>query len=39
VEHGISTIIVNATKPNRVYKALKDEKVFGTVIERGETIG
>jgi len=34
VEHGIPTIIVNATEPNRVYKALKGEKVVGTVIER-----
>jgi len=39
VEHGIQTIIVNATKPNRVYKALKGEKVVGTIIEKGETIG
>jgi len=39
IEHGIRTIIVNATKPNRVYKALKGEKVIGTVIEKGETIG
>lgn len=38
VEHGIRTIIVNATKPNRVYKALKGEKVVGTIIEKGETI-
>ncbi len=34
VEHGIQTIIVNATEPNRVYRALKGEKVVGTVIER-----
>jgi isopentenyl phosphate kinase len=34
VEHGIQTIIVNATESNRVYKALKGEKVVGTVIER-----
>jgi isopentenyl phosphate kinase len=34
VEHGIQTMIVNATEPNRVYKALKGEKVVGTVIER-----
>lgn len=38
VEHGIQAIIVNATKPNRVYKALKGEKVVGTIIEKGETI-
>ncbi len=34
VEHGIQTIIVNAAEPDRVYKALKGEKVVGTVIER-----
>jgi len=34
VEHGIQTMIVNATEPNRVYKALEGEKVVGTVIER-----
>ena len=34
VEQGIQTIIVNATEPNRVYKALKGEKVVGTIIER-----
>ena len=39
VEHGIPTIIVNATKPNRIYKALKGEKVVGTIVEKGETIG
>jgi len=38
VEHGIPTIIVNATKPNRIYKALKGEKVVGTIVEKGETI-
>jgi len=38
VEHEIRTTIVNATKPNRVYKALKGEKVVGTIIEKGETI-
>jgi isopentenyl phosphate kinase len=39
VEKGIQAIIVNAAKPNIVYKALKNEKVVGTVIEKGETIG
>ena len=34
VEHGIPVAIVNASKPNRVYKALIGEKVEGTVIER-----
>jgi len=38
VEQGIQTMIVNATKPNRVYKALKGEKVIGTIIEEGEKI-
>jgi len=37
VERGIRTMIVNATKPNMVYKALKNEKVVGTIIEKGET--
>ena len=34
VEHGISATIVNATKPNYIYKALKGEKVEGTLIEK-----
>ncbi|UCE44112.1 MAG: isopentenyl phosphate kinase family protein [Candidatus Bathyarchaeota archaeon] len=34
VEQGIPVIIVNATKPNNIYKALKGEKVVGTIIER-----
>ena len=34
VEKGIRVIIVNAAKPNRVYKALKGEKAVGTVIEK-----
>ncbi len=38
VEHHIQTIIVNATQPLRVYKALKGEKVTGTIIEKGETV-
>ncbi len=38
IEHNIPTLIVNATKPQRVYKALKGEKTVGTIIERGETI-
>ncbi len=33
VEHGRRAIIVNAAKPNNVYKALKGEKVTGTIIE------
>jgi glutamate 5-kinase len=35
VEHGIETVIVNATKPSRVYKALKEQKVVGTVLTKG----
>jgi len=38
VERGIQAIIVNAAKPNNVYKALMGEKVIGTIIEAGETV-
>jgi isopentenyl phosphate kinase len=38
IEHEIQTVIVNATKSRRVYKALKGEKVIGTIIEKGETV-
>jgi len=34
VEHGIPVLIVNASKPGYVYKALKGEKVKGTLIEK-----
>jgi isopentenyl phosphate kinase len=34
VEEGISVAIVNAAKPNRVYRALIGEKVEGTIIEK-----
>jgi isopentenyl phosphate kinase len=34
VNHKIQTLIVNATKSQRVYKSLKGEKVIGTVIEK-----
>lgn len=34
VEHGIPVAIVNASKPDRVYKALIGEKVEGTIIEK-----
>ncbi len=34
VEKGIRVIIVNAAKPNNIYKALKGEEVVGTIIER-----
>ncbi len=36
IEHEIQALIVNATKPQRVYKALKGDKVIGTIIEKGE---
>jgi isopentenyl phosphate kinase len=39
IEHDIETVIVNATKSGRVYKALKGKKVIGTIIEKGETVG
>jgi isopentenyl phosphate kinase len=35
IEKGISVLIVNAAKPKNVYKALKGEKVIGTLIEKG----
>ena len=38
IERRIQTLIVNATKPQRVNKALKGEKVRGTIIEKGETV-
>ena len=38
IEQEIPAIIVNAAKPNNVYKALKGEKVVGTVINKGEKI-
>ena len=34
VENGIPVTVVNASKPNYVYKALKREKVKGTLIEK-----
>jgi len=34
IERGIPIKIVNATKPNYIYKALKGEKVEGTFIEK-----
>jgi isopentenyl phosphate kinase len=34
VEHGIPVLIVNATKPKYIYKALKGERVKGTLIEK-----
>jgi isopentenyl phosphate kinase len=38
VEKGIQAMIINAAKPDNVYKALKSERVSGTVIKRGETV-
>ncbi|PVX25322.1 MAG: hypothetical protein CW691_04905 [Candidatus Bathyarchaeum sp.] len=35
IEKNIQTLIVNATKPLRVYKALKGEEVIGTIIKKG----
>ncbi len=35
VERGVPSFIVNATKPNNVYSALKSGKTEGTLIERG----
>ena len=34
VESGIPVVMVNAVKPNRIYKALLGERVEGTVIEK-----
>ncbi|MEM2937319.1 MAG: isopentenyl phosphate kinase [Candidatus Bathyarchaeia archaeon] len=34
IEHGTPVLIVNATKPKNIYKALKGEKVKGTLIEK-----
>jgi isopentenyl phosphate kinase len=35
IERNIQTFIVNATKPLRIYKKLRGEKVIGTIIEKG----
>jgi isopentenyl phosphate kinase len=34
IEQAVPVTIVNASKPNRVYKALIGEKVEGTAIEK-----
>ena len=34
IEKGITAVIVNACKPQRVYKALRGEKVIGTLIRK-----
>jgi len=38
VEWGVKAIIVNASRPNNLYKVLKGEKVPGTIIEAGENV-
>ncbi len=38
VAQGIKAIIVNASNPNNVYKALRGEEVTGTIIEACETV-
>lgn len=38
IEMGIQALIVNAAKPNNVYKALKGERVVGTIVEKGERV-
>jgi isopentenyl phosphate kinase len=35
IEQNIRALLVNATKPFRVYKALREEEVIGTIIEKG----
>jgi len=35
VEKGIPALIVNAAKPNNIYKALKGEEVTGTTVVKG----
>jgi len=35
IEQNIQALLVNATKPLRVYKALRGEEVPGTIIEKG----
>jgi isopentenyl phosphate kinase len=35
IEQNIQALLVNATKPLRVYKALRDEEVIGTIINKG----
>jgi isopentenyl phosphate kinase len=34
IEQNIQALLVNATKPSRVYKALRGEEVIGTIIEK-----
>lgn len=35
IEHNIPALVVNASKPLRVYNALKEIEVIGTIIEHG----
>ncbi len=35
IEYDIETVIVNATNPLRIYKALKGKNVVGTIIRKG----
>jgi isopentenyl phosphate kinase len=35
IKQNIQALLVNATKPLRVYKALRGEEVIGTIIEKG----
>lgn len=35
LEQGIPVTILNATKPGRIYKALKRESIEGTLVEKG----
>jgi isopentenyl phosphate kinase len=34
IEHGVPALIFNATKPKYVYKAIKGERIRGTLIEK-----
>jgi aspartokinase-like uncharacterized kinase len=34
IEHDIETVVVNATRSGRVYKALTGKKVIGTILSR-----
>jgi len=38
IEQKIPVVIVNAAKPNNICKALNDEKVVGTIINKGEDV-
>lgn len=38
IAEGIPAIIVNATRPHNLYKALRGERVVGTTIEARETV-